>query len=152
MPTEPIWQEDQREAAERDVRQWKAALFASVSKVRHEHELEGEAAHRLASALTKAVERRVGRDSICAHVPGVLSGDDAPMPILVLLGAGIATCARCAPSVIGRMGVEVDDGRCDLCDEPSTEFTPFATSAVGIAFHGDACTACFNDKIRPSCP
>lgn len=146
IPAEP-WQEDQRDAAERDVRELKRALFGAVSAVRHEHKVEGEAGRLLAAALMQAAARRVG-DNVCPHVPGVLRGDLSPMPILVLLGPGLATCARCVPSVIARMGPEVDDGRCDLCDQPSEEFVPFAVSAAGIAFHGDACPACFDDKIR----
>lgn len=67
-------------------------------------------------------------------------------PLFIILPMRLRACVECydllTPPRIAEMA-EVDDDRCDLCEEPATFFRPMLLSLAQINLAGDVCDRCW---------
>lgn len=90
-----------------------------------------------ALALGGAINRRVRDDRRCPHAhPG------AQKPLKALLSARAMFCADCQAWAAARVTLGEDDGRCDVCDRLTTEFSEFTGAFGPVQAVGNICGIC----------
>ncbi len=86
-------------------------------------------------AVLAAMTRREDPTRRCPHAFRSIS-----LPLLVALGEGMIACRACAPRFAA--SAPVDDGHCDICDQPSEIFIEFWIELGPCVVHGGACAEC----------
>jgi len=92
-----------------------------------------------ALAVAGAINRRIPEDRRCPHAkPG------ARRPLTAMLTSRLLYCDDCRASFAARFGSSLrqDDGRCDVCDRASDEFSEFTMAAGGVRYIGNICPMC----------
>ena len=89
----------------------------------------------LITALVAATHRR--KRWFCPHAFDVTS----KRMTHAMLTTGIATCKRCAKRA--PMFPFEDDGRCDICDQPASEFREFVYQDILGQYSGNQCEECY---------
>ena len=90
-------------------------------------------------AVAGAINRRIPADRRCPHAtPG------AHRPLTAMLTSRLLYCDNCRASFAARFGssLQQDDGRCDVCDRPSEQFSEFTMAAGGVRYIGNICAMC----------
>ena len=128
------WVQDQHDAAAEELKplrdEFLAAHAVGVSFIAPDADE--------AILIRDAIQRRVSLT--CVHYRTL-----TPPPLIVMLSERIGMCLSCI-SVLGEDGLRYlaaeDDGRCDLCDAPSTHFVPFGTQYGPAWVGGHVCDVC----------
>jgi hypothetical protein len=94
-------------------------------------------------AVTGAIGRRIPEDRRCAHAT-----PDARRPVTALLTSRLMFCRDCRQRIAALAGPAAlagrpeDDGLCDVCDRPNTQFSEFSGTFGRLRVIGNACPAC----------
>jgi hypothetical protein len=130
---------DQMLAAEHELRALVPPLQALTAMTeRREGDLTPHGV-AFALALLTAVERRTKRRCPHAQHEAIV----APRPVFVTLALGLASCEPCMPSMTELASMMVDDGRCDVCDEPSKLFHDSGTAIGHLFVIANLCPDCY---------
>jgi hypothetical protein len=144
---------EQRDAAARDARRNLDRTVAELKGIGIEPTVgtsaRNEKSLAFSLALAGAITRRVREDRKCEHArPG------AQRPLVASLTSGWMTCRECAPRVVpahalaGVDGGPDDDGRCDVCDRESLEFSEFQVVIGPVQLSGNMCALCQSWRDR----
>ena len=126
--------------------QQEAASKALVEQIARSPSIHGssrglptERSLALLLAMEAAGKRRARH--YCPHLRS-----DTPLALqgaFVSVSAGIVACnVGCAMSVLEARGGLEDDGRCDVCDGPSTTFIENTITHGGLILSGNLCPGC----------
>ena len=135
--------QDQAEAAARETRLATTGTIGvlesiGINVLRASPELD-ERSLAWALAVSGAISRRVPAERQCPHArPG------ARRPLVALLTSRLLYCSECRPAFARRFGLGEDDGRCDVCDQPTAgpDFAEFTIAVGALRIIGNACVKC----------
>lgn len=127
------WVRDQQEAAAAELR---PLILGIAREIRGKPFESGGTVKSVAfgMAVVESMVRRGKAEYRCPH-----SHTRTPPPMIVDLGTGMIACLPCARAY--DLDPD-DDGRCDLCDQPSAMFREFWLQLGPALVHGDLCADC----------
>lgn len=134
---------DQAEAAAREAQEASRETIRALGSIGIEaRQLSPELDERSLAwglAVSGAISRRIPAHRQCPHAkPG------ARRPLVALLTSRLLFCSECRPRFARRFGLGDDDGRCDVCDEPTvaSDFAEFQITVGALQISGNACGKC----------